>query len=108
MSDFIFEEVTSYRAMVYSPFNTTRAFAYLVSDNSICFLTFCSDDTTLPENRSAVVNGIQHFYISLYYSDYPNVIDLLRNEKPVHFYYCDEHVKHFYLTSSYEPIGEAE
>jgi hypothetical protein len=36
---------------------------------------------------------------------FPNVLDVLRNEKPIYFYFTSGHA---FLATTTEPIGEAE
>ena len=47
------------------------------------------------------------FYVSYKYAQLANIIDLLRNEKPIRFFFADD-TKASYLTTSDEPVGEGE
>lgn len=42
------------------------------------------------------------------YADLANVIDLLRNEKPVYFHYIPEGTNNSRLSTTPEPVGEGE
>ena len=41
-------------------------------------------------------------------SQYPDFVDLLRNEKPVYMYLNNTNPNLFYITTSDEPVGEEE
>ena len=47
-----------------------------------------------------------YFIFSHHIDEYPNYIDLLRNEKPVYIFFNG--TDHGYLSTSREPIGEEE
>lgn len=42
------------------------------------------------------------------YSDMPNIIDMLRNEKPIYLHYVPEGTNNTRLSTTSEPIGEGE
>ena len=107
MTDMIFEKVSQYRASVYISQAAKRAHLFLVTTNSNIYITFYTEGTSLQDNQSPIVSDRQHVYLHVYYSDYPNMIDLLRNEKPVYFFYRVA-TKSGYLTTSKEPVGESE
>jgi len=109
MAEMVYGELTSYNATLFSKMGDTRAQMLLISEaaNAVCYLTFFTDSVTLPDNRLVYQGATRQIYVSMRYSDYANVIDLARNEKPLSFFYRDD-VKLFYVTSSREPIGEQE
>lgn len=107
MTTMISGEVFKYRASIFTGKINHRAFIFLETENASVYINFYSEGTTLQENQSPVVNGNQHVYLYHYYSDYPNMLDLLRNEKPINFFYRDD-ARVGYLTTSKEPIGEGE
>ncbi len=62
-----------------------------------------------PDGKSVPVNSYDKrnklVYLRYPLSMYPNVIDLLRNEKPIYFSYS-ENLKIGYVRTGKEPIGE--
>lgn len=52
-------------------------------------------------------NDRKHFTIYYQYNRYADLIDILRNEEPLFFYYNFES-NQAYLTTSDEPVGEGE
>ena len=76
--------------------------------NAFAFLLFYPEGTPLPPNsKTTSVSGNPIFYVSYRYAQLPNVLDLLRNEKPIKFFFRDENLAS-YITTSDEPIGEGE
>jgi len=106
MPNMIFEEVTEYRASICSG-HDKEANMVLLTANSNIYLYFYKEGVQLPENRSPIHGGRQHVYLYFPYNHYPNMIDLLRNEKPINVFYRDD-FKLGYLTTSMEPVGENE
>jgi hypothetical protein len=47
------------------------------------------------------------YYVSYRYSQLSNIVDLLRNEKPIKFFFRDDTMA-AYLTTASEPVGEEE
>ncbi|MBV5304720.1 MAG: hypothetical protein JZU70_11075 [Chlorobium sp.] len=76
--------------------------------DAFAFLRFFPDSIPLPANsKTTHVSGKPMFYVSYKYAQLANVIDLLRNEKPIRFFFADD-TKASYLTTSDEPVGEGE
>jgi hypothetical protein len=76
--------------------------------NAFAFLRFFPEGVALPANSKAThVSGKPMFYVSYRYAQLANVIDLLRNEKPVKFFFNDATMA-AYVTTSDEPVGEGE
>ena len=72
------------------------------------FLRFYAEGTTLPDNgKTTHVSGKPIYYVSYRYSQLGNAIDLLRNEKPIKFFFRDDTMS-AYLTTSSEPVEEEE
>lgn len=107
MDNQFWEEVREYRANIYIGAGNKQAFLFLKSDNYNMYFTFYKEGMALPADNQKEINGRQHFYLNLHYGDYPNMLDLLRNEKPVHFFYRID-AQFGYLTTSSEPVGEGE
>ena len=110
MTQIISGELTSYTVTIYGRPGEQRAHVLLFSQpaSTLCYLTFYTESAALPENRLVLRdNGSKQLYISQRYSDYSNILDLMRNEKPVYFFYRDD-IKLFYVKSGEEPVGEHE
>ena len=107
MATMIFEEVAQYMASIYIGKEDQEAKILLTTANSSIYITFYQEGVQLPENWSPIVQGRQHVYVHCHYDAYPNMVDLLRNEKPVNVFYRDD-FKFGYLTTSMEPVGENE
>ena len=106
MPNMIFEQVTEYKASICSG-SDKEANIVLLTANSNIYLYFYKEGVQLRENRSSIHGGRQHVYLYFHYNHYPNMIDLLRNEKPINVFYRDD-FKLGYLTTSMEPVGENE
>ena len=76
-------------------------------DDSSIYINFYSVGTVLQENRSPIIGGRQHVYLYVEYDQYDQMIDLLRNEMPIRFFYRDD-AKIGYISTSAEPVGEHE
>ena len=110
MSHTISGELTSYAVTINANQGDKRASIRLVSQPAatICYLDFYVESAELPDNRLVVRdNGSNQLYISQRYSDYLNILDLVRNEKPVNFLYRHDG-NLFFVRSGNEPIGEHE
>jgi len=107
MSTQFWEQVNEYRANIYIGAGNKQAFLFLKSDNYNMYFTFYSEGLDLPADEHAVIGGRQHFYLNFHDRDYTKMLDLLRNEKPVYFFYRTD-AGFGYLTTSIEPVGEEE
>ena len=72
-------------------------------DDFILQINFYPDSKTLPENYYDV--KFKLVYLRYRLSMYPNIIDLLRNEKPIYFSYSQKS-KVGYVRTGKEPVGE--
>ncbi len=72
-------------------------------DNFVVQMNFYPDNKNIPENHYDKRNKL--VYLRYPMSMYPNVIDLLRNEKPIYFSYSVS-LKMGHLRTGKEPIGE--
>ncbi len=59
-------------------------------------------------NASAPTTHGQRFYGHLDYQQMAAMVDLLRNEEPVHFGWNDRNVDNFHLMTGAEPVGEGD
>ena len=76
--------------------------------NAFAFLRFFPENAALPPNSKAMhISGQPIFYVSYRYAQLANVVDLLRNEKPIRFFFRDDNMDS-YITTSDEPVGEGE
>lgn len=66
---------------------------------------FYPDGMSLPENYHDVNSKL--VYLRYHVSMYANIIDILRNEKPIYFSFSDKS-KLGYIRTGKEPIGEGE
>jgi len=72
-------------------------------DDFVLQLSFYPDNKKLPENYYDVNSKL--VYLRYRLSMYPNVIDLLRNEKPIYYSYSLKS-KVGYVRTGKEPVGE--
>ncbi len=74
-------------------------------DDFILQLSFYRDSKNPPENYYDVNSKL--VYLRYRLSMYPNIIDLLRNEKPIYFSYSQKS-KLGYVRTGKEPVGEGD
>jgi hypothetical protein len=72
-------------------------------NNSIASLNFWSNGSVLPKDFTRP-DGIVVLYYHL--EDFANIIDLLRNEKPIFLF--QDNIGYHIITSTFEPVGEGE
>ena len=75
------------------------------NDDFLLQINFYRDDKKPPENYYDVNNKLVYMRYRL--SMYPNIIDLLRNEKPIYFSYSQKS-KVGYVRTGKEPVGEGD
>ena len=105
-----FQEVTRYQVAVFAAPKAGYLDAYisLRSENLVGACWFLREGQALPANRKATLSSGSPYYILYYrYSQMSDLVDLLRNEKPIYLFFRDED-KLGYLTTSAEPVGEEE
>lgn len=61
-----------------------------------------------PQALNAAVHSGNNYYVYYRYSDLPNIIDMLRNEKPVFLHYVPEGTNNTRISTASEPVGEGE
>ena len=74
-------------------------------DDFVLQLNFYPDNEKLPENYYDVKSKL--VYLRYHLLMYPNIMDLLRNEKPIYFSYSEKS-KVGYIRTGKEPVGEGE
>ncbi len=109
----VFEEIKEYNVMYFAGGkNTTghefRAIIVLRRDDGtrIGLAYFHRDPATMPDTDNQNPTGIVFCHYT--WEDFPQVIDLLRNESPVFFRYVAGEWKTASITTATEPVGEGE
>lgn len=102
------KEVKKYSYMVFSSRyeeNEVVSAIMLSSDDVFYgYVHFFADGTELPQAEKKY--GL--FYLYYHQKDFPAIIDMLRNEKPVFLIYIEDDYKNCRLTTLLEPVGEGE
>ncbi len=76
--------------------------------DAYAFLRFFPEGVQVPANKKTThVSGRPIFYVNYRYAQFSNVVDLLRNEEPIKFFFRDDSLA-AYITTSSEPVGEGE
>ncbi len=108
-----FEEIKKYEVEYYAGGNSSYDFRAIINlrreDNTpFAILYFYRNPSNMP-NVDDPANKI-HPYAWCYFpeEDFPHVLDLLRNEKPLYFQYIAGVLNMGVLKTSYEPVGEGE
>ena len=106
-----FVDVSSYLVFLYGgPGGNAGAVAAisLGIPNANALLRFYPEAVVLPQNSTVMdVNGRPIFYTSYRASQLHATVDILRNERPLKFFFRDDTLVS-YLTTAYEPVGEGE
>lgn len=108
MENYIIEEFTHYKVFLYG-----RKMKGEQTDQSIqinlpsgkAYIYFCNN--YMKDNYTEKVTGAINYHVYLRADKYPAWIDILRNEKPLYFFYSFESDM-CYITTSDEPVGEGE
>jgi len=98
-------DVSQYKASVGA--STNYAAVQLFGTNFYALLNFHKGGP-LPTPTTQIVGAEQRFYGHLDYQQLQMVVDLLRNEKPLHFGWDEQNSNFFKLMSGAEPVGEGE
>ena len=104
MSSFTIEEFLTYKVSMFSG-EKSQYSIHLPLPQGKAVLHFIAGD--LPENGSKSVGENMYYDVYVKADSFADYIDILRNEKPLFFYYNYES-KVAYITSSDEPVGENE
>ena len=108
MSDnFIIEEFENYKVLLFSHNTKPNIHKSIELDVSAgkAILRFVTGN--LPDNSIEQIGSKTIYYVYYENEMYADVIDILRNEKPLYFYYnSDNHES--YITTEDEPVGENE
>lgn len=107
MSNFIIEEFEFYKLLVFSH-NTNEnidASIEIPLPDGKAILRFMHD--SIPPNSMEKIGSKNIYYAYFPIAMYPNLVDILRYEEPLYFYYNhDNHES--YITTGDEPVGEGE
>lgn len=106
MENFIIEEFENYKVFLYSKSESNIEYKVLIKiPSGHIFLWFINGN--LPVNDVEDIGNKRVLNCYFRASRYPHFIDILRNEKPLFFYYNKDD-KTCYITTSDEPVGEGE
>lgn len=108
-SSFIIEEFSFYKVFLYgrNVFGEPTDYGIHIKVPSGLAVMKFTRDYTLKNACVKQPNGTYEFQIFLRVEKYPAFIDILRNEKPLFFYYNFDSDQ-CYITTSDEPVGEGE
>lgn len=102
-------EIRGYNAALFSS-GDNPAKVSLIDENKAYFATsyFRPESETLPQ---AHIDSLGKYRLYFYRSYLPDLIDLLRNEKPLYLLYWDDdsgNTHNTHISTSREPAGESE
>jgi hypothetical protein len=103
---YVSTEIDSYQIAVFAQ-TGTPAKINLYSGRSVFAVAFLRPEgEALPKAHADAQEG----YVRLYYhrQALPDLVDLLRNEKPVYLHFWDGPGDNTHLASGREPVGEGE
>ena len=106
-----FVDISTYLVFAYGGPDGNAGVAASISveiPNAFAFLNFYPTGAAVPANRKNMhQSGKPMFYVNYRYEQFGNIVDLLRNEKPVKFFFRDDSMA-AYITTASEPVGEGE
>lgn len=108
-----FVKVNSYKVFTYGgPNGNSNADASISlgipPTKGWAFLRFFRDGVTLPTNKVTThMSGKPIYYVNYRYDQFAPIVDILRNEDPIKFFFNGTS-KAAYLTTADEPVGEGE
>jgi len=105
--NFLIEQFKKYKVFLYTGgvAGLSTSVIHLTLPSGKAILRF--KDGRLKKNKSTKKGKKMLFEIYIKSEHYPNFIDILRNEKPLYFFY-DYNENLSYITTSDEPVGEGE
>lgn len=100
-------EIKNYRYYSFSSRDSgTKAVTICTGDGGkTTYVHFQEGVGDLPESRKLDEN---RFIVYYRHSDMPNIIDMLRHEKPIYFIHVPEGTNNTRLSTGPEPVGEGE
>ena len=106
-----FLKVSTYKVFLYGGPDGNGGASATVSlgvPDAYVALRFYPDGATVPPNSmSSHRGGDPMYYVNYAYDQLANMVDILRNEKPISFYWNDT-TNSAYVTTANEPVGEGE
>lgn len=102
---FIIQEFKKYKVFLYANNGNDVASVHVKLKKGKVIFRFAKG--RLAKNSSSKSGAMVNYKVNIPADQYPNYIDLLRNEKPL-FFYFNSKTKLSYITTSDEPVGEAE
>lgn len=102
---FIIEEFKKYKVFLHSGNGNDVASIHLTVPSGKTVLRFAKG--RLAKNSSRKSGGKVNYKVNIAADRFPHYVDILRNEKPLYFYFNNK-TKLSYITSSDEPVGEGE
>ena len=104
-------DISTYLVFSYGGPNGNAGVAANISleiPNAFASLVFYPSGAAIPANsKSTHISGKPMYYARYSYDQFANILDILRNEKPVKFFFRDDNMA-AYITTSNEPVGEGE
>jgi len=106
-SNYIIENFKKYKVFLYSGggASLSKAVIHLTLPSGKAVLRF--KEGRLKKNSTSGKGKKNLYEVYIAADRYPHFIDLLRNEKPLYFFY-DYNENISYITTSDEPVGEGE
>lgn len=108
MANFLIEEFDKYKVTLYSNTNDNHeSYAiHLKVPSGEAVFKFV-DGELGPNSHLETVNNHSKYCLYFKSDRFASFIDILRNEKPL-FFYFDKDINQGYITTSDEPVGEGE
>lgn len=106
-SDFIIEQFKKYKIFLYGGGSASLSTAVIHISLKSGKAIFRFKSGRLKKNACTKKGKSTTYEIYIASERYPHFVDLLRNEKPLYFFYdMNENIS--YITTSDEPVGEGE
>jgi len=103
--------ITTYRLYLRSKLSSPSSWKRFIElhddQTTVGTITFLADNQNLPGNSEFVVGGRNRGSLYMHEHEYADVVDCLRNEKPLYLVYLSP-VYAFIGTATNEPVGENE
>jgi hypothetical protein len=107
MSNFIIEEFEFYKILLFSHHTHAEIDGQIeiTLPDGKAILRFVHGD--LPQNHTEKLGNKNIYYVYYNISMYMHMVDILRYEEPLYFYYNQDNHES-YVTTGDEPVGEGE
>ncbi|MCF8364961.1 MAG: hypothetical protein K9H16_04220 [Bacteroidales bacterium] len=84
--------------------DTKAVIMITAAEGFIGYINFMTDGCQLPETEKRY----NLFYFYYHMSDFPVIVDMLRNEGPVYIFYMDDNKENCRISTTLEIVGEGE